>query len=68
MGKLTRLNKEIINYKVHQKLFIIYISIYIYIYLYIYFVEILHFLYYMLAFGDEKISSSPKIHFVIVYS
>ena len=60
MGKLTRLNKEIINYKVHQKLFIIYI--------YIYFVEILHFLYYMLAFGDEKISSSPKIHFVIVYS
>ena len=64
MEKLTTLNKEIINYKVHQKLFIIYI----YIYIYIYFVEILHFLYYMLAFGDEKISSSPKIHFVIVYS
>ena len=59
MGKLTRLNKEIINYKVHQKLFILYIYI---------FVEILHFLYYMLAFGDEKISSSPKKHFVMVYS
>ena len=61
MEKLTTLNKEIINYKVHQKLFIIYIYIYIYF-------EILHFFILYVSFGDEKFSSSPKIHFVIVYS